>query len=359
MDEILLGQHRRDADRRYGGSALPAQLPDVSWPGAAWPEGPLYDGIDESALEETLRRVLAADETHGSTLALAIVHRGRLVLERYGPEHGPDTPLISWSMAKSITHALVGIAVADGKLSLEAPAPVPEWRGAGDPRGAITLEELLRMKDGLDFLEDYVDAGVSHVIEMLFASGKEDVAGYAALRPLAHVPGSHWSYSSGTSNIVARCVGDAVGGGEAGMRAFMHSRLLDRLGMRSASPRFDAAGTFIGSSFVFATARDFARFGLLYLRDGLWEGERILPAGWVDHARTCTEASAGEYGAHWWLAQDGSGIFSASGYRGQYIVLDPRRDVVIVRLGGSTPEQRVEVVHFLAALTRAFPLLED
>jgi CubicO group peptidase (beta-lactamase class C family) len=129
--------------------------------------------------------------------------------------------------------------------------------------------------------------------------------------------------------------------------------------MASATPRFDDAGTFVGSSFVFATARDFARFGLLYLRDGVWDGRRILPAGWVDHARTPTPASRGEYGAHWWLAMDGSGIFTANGYRGQYTIVDPTRDLVVVRLGGSTPEQRVNVVHGLAELVRAFPLLAD
>jgi CubicO group peptidase (beta-lactamase class C family) len=240
---------------------------------------------------------------------------------------------------------------------VNAPAPVLEWQGAGDPRSAVTLEQLLRMVDGLDFLEDYVEGDTSNVIDMLFGGGKEDVAAYAASQPLAHPPGSFWSYSSGTSNIVARIAGSTVGGGEHEALGYLQRELFDRLGMTSAKPRFDTAGTFIGSSFVFATARDFARFGLLYLRDGIWEGERVLPPGWVDHARTPTPASKGEYGAHWWLALDGSGRFSANGYRGQYILCDPARDLVVVRLGGSTPEQRGHVARNLLEIVESFPLV--
>jgi CubicO group peptidase (beta-lactamase class C family) len=143
------------------------------------------------------------------------------------------------------------------------------------------------------------------------------------------------------------------------MRAFLHERLFDPIGMRSARPRFDAAGTFVGSSYVFATAQDFARFGLLYLRDGIWDGARLLPHGWVDHARSETLASIGRYGAHWWLALDGSGIFTANGFQGQYIVVDTARDLVVVRLGVSTPAQRVDVAHGLHTIVSAFPSLAD
>ena len=339
---------------------LPAQPAGVPWPTCAWPETEPGAGVDRARIEGVAERIFAAPSSQemgetGETHALLVVHRGALVFERYGKAQGPNAKLISWSMAKSIPHALVGLRVRDGKLDPSAPAPVPAWRRDGDPRGAITLEQLLRMVDGLDFTEDYVDEGISHVIEMLFGAGKADVAGYAAARPPAHPPGTVWSYSSGTSNIVANILGRSVGGGADGMLAFMRRELFDPLGMTSAEPRFDEAGTFIGSSFVFATARDFARFGLLYLRDGCWEGERLLPEGWVDHARRPTPASQGEYGAHWWLALDGSGIFHASGYRGQYIVVDPSRDLVLVRLGGSTPEQRVAVVHGLSDVVRAFP----
>jgi CubicO group peptidase (beta-lactamase class C family) len=338
---------------------LPPQSPDVPWPTERWPEQEPDTEVDSARARELVSEVFddAQRDAYGETLALAVVHRGRLVFERYGDEHGPDESFISWSMAKSVTHALAGLLVARGKLELEAPAPVPEWRGAGDPRGAITLEHLLRMLDGLDFLEDYVDGEVSNVIEMLFGSGKPDVAGYAAARPPAHAPGQFWSYSSGTSNIVARIVGEALGGGEAATLAFMRRRLFEPIGMRSATPRFDEAGTFIGSSFVYATARDFARFGLLYLRDGVWGpgGERLLPEGWIDHARSETPASQGEYGAHWWLGLCGPDTFHASGYNGQYVVVSPLRDLVLVRLGLSGPEQREQLAPLLRELLEAFP----
>ncbi len=332
----------------------------ADWPTERWPEDAPGSDVDTEALADVRRQLIdgADPERVGETHALAIVHRGRLVFEAYGGENTADTTLISWSMAKSITHALVGVLVRDGKLDVDAPAPVEAWQGADDPRRAITTENLLRMESGLEFIEDYVDSDVSSVIDMLFGKGKADVAGYAAASPLAHEPRSYWSYSSGTSNIVARIAGDAVGGGQEGMWAFMQRELFHRIGMRSATARFDDAGTFIGSSFVFATARDFARFGLLYLREGVWEGEQLLPSGWADQARTLTRSSFDQYGAHWWLARDGSGIFNASGYNGQYIAVDPTRDLVLVRLGTTEEPKRVNVLPLLAKAVRAFPLLD-
>ena len=354
-------------DASAGRAAAPPRLPlppqpeGVPWPTKHWPQAEPGPDVDSARLRLALDRVFAgpAPEATGETQALVVVQRGVLVCERYGPELDADSTLISWSMAKSITHALVGILVGQERLDIHAPAPVPAWREAGDPRGAVTTEHLLRMVDGLDFVEDYVDEGVSHVIEMLFGAGKEDVAGYAEARPLAHEPGSWWNYSSGTSNVVSAIVGRAVAAEGDDMARFMRRELFDRIGMFSAKPRFDAAGTFIGSSYVFATARDFARFGFLYVRDGCWERERILPEGWVDHARAPTPASRGWYGAHWWLALDGSGIFHASGYRGQYIAVDPSRDLVVVRLGGSTPEQRVRVLHFMRDVVESFPAIRS
>jgi CubicO group peptidase (beta-lactamase class C family) len=336
---------------------LPPQPEAVPWPTAEWPVAAPGRDVDAARVAAVAERAFAPSSaaSHGQTFALLAVHRGRIVLERYAPGRGPEDTFPSWSVAKSILHAAVGVLVGEGRLAPHAPAPVAAWRAPGDPRGAITLEHLLRMVDGLDFVEVYEADGRSDVVDMLFRTGKDDVAGYAIARPLAHPPGTYWSYSSGTSNVVAAIAGAAVGGGRAGMEAFLRRALFAPLGMRSAKPRFDAAGTFIGSSFVFATARDFARFGLLYLRDGVWDGRRLLPAGWVDHARRPTPESFGRYGAHWWLALDGTGIFSANGFLGQYVAVDPARDLVLVRLGESAPEQRVAVVHDLRALVDAFP----
>jgi CubicO group peptidase (beta-lactamase class C family) len=319
------------------------QPADVAWPTADWPLGSPPADFREPEAPEL-----------GKTHALVAIWRGRLVYERYGPGHGPDSTLISWSVAKSFLHALVGLLVRDGKLDPAPRADVPQWQRPGDARAAITLDQLLRMTSGLYWREDYVDSQQSDVIEMLFGEGKDDVADFASHYPLAARPGSVWCYSSGSSNLVSAIAGRALGGGDS-LARYLSRELFARLGMSSARERRDAAGTWIGSSFVFATARDFARFGLLYLRDGVWEGERVLPEGWADYARSVTPGSAGEYGAHWWLPPPGEGMFSANGYQGQYVFVAPARDVVAVRLGESTAEQQPLVREWLAELVARFP----
>jgi CubicO group peptidase (beta-lactamase class C family) len=208
-------------------------------------------------------------------------------------------------------------------------------------------------------VEDYSPENPSDVIEMLFGKGVDDMAAFAEAAPLSHPPGSFFYYSSGTTNIVAACLGRTLSAHGPAMEAFMRERLFDPLGMISAAPRFDAAGTFIGSSFCFATPRDFARFGLLYLRDGIWEGRRLLPKGWVDYARTptfqqpCAEAD-GRYGAHWWLDIAGPGSFSANGYEGQHIVLCPHRDLIVVRHGATPTATQPAVKAWLRDLAAEF-----
>jgi len=338
---------------------LPAQPPGTPWPTEAWPEGELPAGGDRAAAENAFSRFFdVAEEAHlGVTHALLVVRGGRIVQERYGSEHDADTTLPSWSMAKSLLCAWVGILVGEGRLRLDAPAPVAAWQGADDPRRAITLDQLLRMSSGLAFAEIYDDSGFSDTIEMLFRSGRDDVAAYAAAKPLEAAPDTLWSYSSGTSNIVSRITHEAVDLDGEPYLARLRRALFDRIGMKSVLPRLDARGTWIASSFAFATARDFARFGLLCLRDGCWDGERILPAGWIDYARTPTAHSGGEYGAHFWLAQDGSGIFSANGFRSQYTIMVPDRDLVVVRLGDSEVTQKRALLLALSQLVRAYPTL--
>jgi CubicO group peptidase (beta-lactamase class C family) len=292
------------------------------------------------------------DPALATSYAVVVVHRGRLVAERYGGtlEHwdrpaepvGPATPLLSWSMAKSVLHAAVGVLVGDGRLRVEDPAPVPAWQGPDDPRRAVALDDLLAMRDGLTWAEDYVDAGVSDVIEMLFGAGQGDVAGFAAARDLAAPPGERFTYSSGTSNIVSSVVADVVGRGDA-YRAFLRERLFAPIGMATAEPRLDATGTWVASSYLYATAHDWARFGTLYLRDGTWAGRRLLPEGWVDHGRRVrsVDEEGERYGAHWWDEGDDHGTFTARGYEGQSIAVCPDLDLVVVRLG-KTPEERKE-----------------
>jgi CubicO group peptidase (beta-lactamase class C family) len=286
---------------------------------------------------------------------MVLIERGRLVAECYDADHSADSTLPSWSMAKSLLHALVGITVRKGLLDVDATADVPAWQAPDDRRREITTEQLLRMSSGLDFHESYEPDQPSDAVDMLFGSGKEDVARFAEEKALTATPGSEWMYSSGTSNIVSRIVHRALGLEGEAHRQFLFDELFDPIGMRSASPRYDARGTWIGSSFNYATARDFARFGLLYLRDGVWDGRRILPKGWVDHARRETPGSDGWYGAHFWRATDGTPLFSANGFRCQYVIMDPARDLVLVRLGDTSDDQKPNLIRALSNLIHSRP----
>lgn len=321
--------------------------------------GPLGGDVDAEVVQAQIAETIGEHEATGNTQAIVVVHRGKVVAEAYGPDTDAATPLISWSMAKSITHALLGIAQMDGLLEVGQPAAVTEW--ANDSRSQITLQHLLDMRSGLAWVEDYVDGDASDVIEMLFGSGKEDVAAYAIAQPLANEPDSTWLYSSGTTNIVTRILGDAYGdrhGSCSGIERVLQQRLFAPIGM-NATATFDLAGTFIGSSYVFTTARDFARFGYLYLHDGNWNGTQVLPSDWAAHARVQTviddETSLG-YGAHWWTLPGEEASLVASGYEGQQIYVLPNRDLVIVRLGKTVAEKRNAVRASLLAIAQSFPL---
>jgi CubicO group peptidase (beta-lactamase class C family) len=278
-------------------------------------------------------------------LAVLAVQGGRVVHEQYAEGVTADTALISWSMAKSITQALIGFAVDDGLLDLHAPAPVPEW--ADDERSAITVDHLLRMCSGLRWCEDYVDDTVSDVISMLFGDGRADMAAFAAAFPLDHEPGTVFNYSSGTTNILARIVGGLYDDVEALIR--------DRLGLADAVPGFDGAGTFVGSSYVDAPARTFARFGELYLH----QGEDVLPAAWCEYARTESpvpvDPDERPYGAHWWLFRELPGSFAAQGYEGQRTLVVPDKDLVVVRLGKTPAERAPELDEWLVELVTSLP----
>lgn len=343
---------------------LPTQPAETPWPTTAWPETPLDPAVDRDALEALLDHAFAQPEpedlerTHG----VVIVQRGAIVAERYAPDVSPDDTFLSWSMAKSITCALVGILVREGRIDLHAPIPVKEW-GEGDPRRAITVDQMLRMVDGLRFREAehlgngsvrYYPEEESDVIPMLFGHGKDDVAGFAATLPKVAEPEARWNYNSGASNLLSRFVSETVGGGEDGMRAFMAKELFEPLGMTTAKPRFDEAGTFVGGSHCYCSARDFARFGLLHLRDGVFDGRRILPEGWVDYVRTPSPQSDGLYGAHFWVIPGSLGLFSCNGAFGQRILMSPKLDLVVVRLGRTEAAKVGHVVAYAKRLVDCF-----
>jgi CubicO group peptidase (beta-lactamase class C family) len=257
-------------------------------------------------------------------------------------------------MAKSMLHAAVGILVGDGRLRLDAPGLVPEW--ADDERAAITLPDLLAMRDGLAWNEDYVEAGGSQVIEMLFGEGQHDVGAFARARPLAVPPDTRFNYSSGTTNVVSGIVADIVGRGD-GYADFLRDRLFDPIGMTTATPTLDATGLWVASSYVHATAEDFARFGYLYLRDGEWDGARILPDGWVDTARRLRSIDPEDgrgYGWQWWVTGDAHGTFWANGYEGQSILVSPANDLVVVRIGRTDAANGPNLFDWRARVVDAF-----
>lgn len=346
---------------------------DHVFPGDDWDVADPDEAVNIDVMDGALDELFGVrGEPAGVSLAALVVHRGRIVRERYG--HQPDTlfgpggpvdrntTLISWSMAKSITHALVGILVNDGRIEsqidIDSPVNVPEW--SNSPRASITMGDLLRMRDGLDFVEDYVidESGnvASDVIAMLFGEGTDDVAAYARSRPAKHAPGSVWSYSSGTTNIICSLLGELVGGQDR-MRAFIEDRLFAPLGMSSATPRFDTAGTFIGSSYVYATARDFARFGYLYLRGGRWVDRQVVPSSWVDtahHMHAVDPENGHGYSWHWWNWNARPETMAALGYEGQRIIVDPTRDLVVVHLGKWVADTQPELDRHLTSIVESF-----
>ena len=319
----------------------------VPWPTSEWPRAAFANASDlDAVVDEAFTNDALAE-----TIAVVVIQGGTVLAERYGGEQfyfdRPAEPitaqsqLLSWSMAKSILHAVIGTLVDAGRLSPDDRAPVPEWSDPSDPRHAIRVRDLLAMRDGLAFVEQYEIGQESHVIEMLYGEGKDDTAGYTAQLPLAHEPGTFFNYSSGTTNILSRIVADHVGYADEYLE-YLRSRLFDPIGMRSATPTFDPAGVFIASSFVHATALDFAKFGLLYLRGGQWDGNRIISEDWAGTAQvplSVDAASGSYYSWQWWVTGDQYGTYWASGYEGQMICVSPALDALVLRFG-HTPEER-------------------
>jgi len=328
-----------------------------------WPEG------DAPAPEPppALARVLdAAFDERGPkrrrTRAVVVARDGRLLAERCAPGLSAATPLNGWSMTKSLFGTLLGTLVGPGTLSLSARALLPQWSASGDPRARIALEDLLRMRSGLSFSEVYSDLG-SDVNRMLFV--EPDAAAFAASRPLAHPPGTHWQYASGTANILSLIARRALG--DAAYAAWPRRALFDPIGMASAVFEPDSSGTFVASSFLFATARDWARLGLLMAQDGVWGGRRVLPEGWVEFLTTPTpQAPDGRYGALWWLklskelgglgpaaARVPADAYHALGHEGQCLTVIPSKRLVVVRLGLSIDITAWDHAAFLADLLDA------
>ncbi|MGI9544297.1 MAG: serine hydrolase domain-containing protein [Cyclobacteriaceae bacterium] len=340
----------------------PPEHANQRWPtGNFGAEANSSERYESDKLDNALDRAFdEPDPDHlQGTRAVLVINQGKIVAERYADGFTKNTPLLGWSMTKSVTNALLGILVQNNLLSLDEDHLFQEWSDEDDPRSKITLDNLLRMSSGLRWDERY--SGLSDATRMLFA--QSDAAQMAFEKTLEFSPGEYWEYSSGTSNILSKLVKQKVGGTVNQYFNFPHDLLFNKIGMRSAIIEPDASNTFVGSSFMYATARDWARFALLYLNDGEWEGERILPEGWVDYSRSLTTASAGRYAAHFWLTagelKGGAGLpedaYHLAGYEGQKVVIIPSYDLVIVRLGFSNPESNWDFTGFVRDILGAFP----
>jgi CubicO group peptidase (beta-lactamase class C family) len=323
-----------------------SKLPQVNLPfpqgdpeNIAWPDGDLPKNIPLPPNVDQAKLKLAVDNAYGAekygavmTIAVVVVYKGQIIAERYAPGWTRNTQYRSWSSAKSIASALVGIMVGRGKLRVADPAPISAWQRADDPRRKITIENLLHMSSGL------VSQG-SRTVEAYW--GGVNTAELAAGNSLEAEPGTRWMYSNYDTLLLVRSIKEALDD-QTEYLTLPRQALLNKIGMRHTYPEIDPHGNFILSSQVYTTARDLARFGLLYLHDGVWNGERILPEGWVDYTRQpapAKEAVKGErgYGAQFWLMNFDDRVpkdtYTTAGARGQFSTIVPSRDLVVVRTG--------------------------
>jgi CubicO group peptidase (beta-lactamase class C family) len=303
---------------------------------------------------------------HRFTKAVVVLHHGHVVGERYAAGITPATPLQGWSMTKSATNALLGILVREGRLDMDKPAPIAEWSSPNDPHHRITSDQLLRMVSGLHCGQSlYTSWRTIFDADTHMEYDMPDEAAFAAHAGLRSQPGSEWQYTNCNFVLLSRIIRDAAGGTPEATREFIERELFRPLGMEDATLEFDSAGTPLGSIHLWASARDWARFGLLYLHDGRSaSGERILPEGWVDYsARLTPQSDEYGYGAGFWTQRgDSKGAreriasgmpadsFMARGSQGQFTIIVPSDDLVIVRLGWSyTPDDDIDAVERLTS----------
>ncbi len=351
------------------------------------PATPAQRPLDEAALaavtadagaprQDLARAVdnLFVDPELGETRAVVVMADGKLAAERYAPGYDASTRLVSWSMAKTITATLIGMLVADGRLALDQPAPIPRWRRSGDPRGAITIRHLLQMRAGLDHTEAGPVPVESSEVRMLFLDGRDDMARWAEEQPLEADPGTRFEYSSNTTvilaDIAARVLTDGSRDPETRRRAvadYLQARLFEPLRMTSVVPEFDASGTLIGGSLMHATARDYARFGEFLRTKGSHRGAQLVPRQWVEAMVTPSPRSP-HYGFQTWLNRPRPGpghplfptraphsLFAMIGHMGQYVLISPDQHLTVVRLGHSDTAQRDALMPRLAEVTELYP----
>ena len=331
-------------------------VPPAAFSSAPWPDGAAVE--TSKTIDALIKDPLLAGP---GARAIVVVDHGRIVGEYYAPGFAPNTPLLGWSMTKTVMAGVIGVLIKDGKLSL---AQAGFWSGH-DGREKIRLKDLLAMSSGLQWNEAY--GAVSDVTSMLYL--QPNMAGFARSQPLAHPPGEEWLYSSGTAVILSRIAQEAEASGASepqDLATFIKSRLFNPIGITTATLEPDEHGTLVGSSYMYATARDWARYGLFLLQDGVWQGEELLPPGYVTMMATPVEASRGQYGMGqtWLWGSDAltpgvdpdtafgipPDVFWMSGHDGQSVCIIKSRQLVIVRLGltpyadGYTSQRLVQAV---------------
>tara|TARA_R110000787_G_scaffold77449_3_gene170149 strand:- start:713 stop:1843 length:1131 start_codon:yes stop_codon:yes gene_type:complete len=328
------------------------------------------DAVSTGALATAIEP-LFDEETVGATQALVVMRDGKIVAERYGEGIGKDTKLLSRSIGKTITAALIGIMTSDGRLALDMPVPLEAWGQPGDPRGAITLRHLLHMTSGLEHDEDTDPLYKSDTVRMLFTDGAQDMAAFAEAKPIARPPGSMFVYSTADTMILCDLMTDMLTDSDTpdvrrdAMMEFVRGRLIAPAHLESLTPEFDTRGTMIGGAMMHMTARDYARFGELLRNKGRVNGHQLLPARWVSFMTSPSPRNPA-YGGHLWLNRDGpenplfpgrasARIYAAVGHHGQYILVSPAQSLVVVRMGISTSEERVPLRAALARLIGLFP----
>ena len=335
------------------------------WPKGNAPADNSNAKIDYQLINNAINNAFSETEEEGNrhVKSIAIVHKGVLIAERYANGVDINTPLLSWSMNKSITNLQLALLVDEGKLNIFEPVKVPAWSKMDDPRSKITLDQLLRMSSGLEFNESYgINTDVSQMLSMEVNAGD-----FAANKPLEHPVDTHWSYSSGTTNIISGIVKRTIDGDFQQYYEHAQKQLFYPLGIQSAIQEVDASDTFIGSSYFYANTRDWAKLGQLLLQNGQWNGKQLLPTDWVEYTISPTKTSSlNNYGAHFWLNEvpDDKTIkrkwpsapedtYYMGGYQGQYVIVIPSEDLVIVRFGFSAPGTNRGIDHLLADTIKA------
>jgi CubicO group peptidase (beta-lactamase class C family) len=315
------------------------------FPGVDWETAPFPADVDRAAVDAAVDVAFGAPDATARVQSIVVVQGGTIVYERYHPLDDADEVMTSFSVAKSFTSSLIGLVVGDGLLDITEPAPVALWDDPADPRHAITTEHLLHMASGLDWSEEYSGAE-SPVLAMLSAP---DASASVASRELEAAPGEKFEYSTGTTAILAGIATDLLGGPDAADDYF-RERLLDPIGITSIEFMRDTAGRWLGGIGANQTTRDFARFGLLYLNDGIWDGVRILPEGWVEYSHT-PSATNPRYGAQWWMLHPDS--FEARGLFGQIVLVSQTHDLVIAinTTAGGDSDTLIDTVYPLFAGT--------